>query len=225
MHLHTGITVLICSSLSGEAEHFAYNTGTVPESTVFVHPEENNSTWPRLWSGLEMIMPKHHAFPSIPTKILLPIDFSPSSQAALEMAADLAGHFEAELYLVNVIPMFPTTTFADFVPETDFVEKAGSFAEGHLAKCHAALASRGVKSTSHVEVGNDIVGKIMEVVEREHIDMVVISTHGISGWHPLVFGSIAEKVVKLVQCPLLLLHSAKTESEVETSSDRVTEWW
>ena len=43
--------------------------------------------------------------------------------------------------------------------------------------------------------------------------MVVISTHGISGWHPFVFGSIAEKVVKLVQCPLLLLRSAKPESE------------
>jgi hypothetical protein len=40
-------------------------------------------------------MSELHAFPSIPTKILLPIDFSPSSQAALEIAADLAGHFRA----------------------------------------------------------------------------------------------------------------------------------
>ena len=45
----------------------------------------------------------------------------------------------------------------------------------------------------------------MLVIEREHIDMIVISTHGISGWRPLVFGSIAEKIVKQVQCPLLLL--------------------
>ncbi len=49
-------------------------------------------------------MSKVHAYPSIPTRILLPIDFSPSSQAALEMAADLAKHFHAELHLVNVIP-------------------------------------------------------------------------------------------------------------------------
>jgi nucleotide-binding universal stress UspA family protein len=65
----------------------------------------------------------------------------------------------------------------------------------------------------------------MEVVEREHIDMVVISTHGISGWHPLVFGSIAEKVVKLVQCPLLLLHSAKSAGSVKAQSVRAMEWW
>jgi hypothetical protein len=53
----------------------------------------------------------------------------------------------------------------------------------------------------------------------------VISTHGISGWHPLIFGSIAEKVVKLVQCPLLLLRSAKPDSSVKSSSNRPMEWW
>ncbi len=45
-------------------------------------------------------------------------------------------------------------------------------------------------------------------------------THGIPGWHPLVFGSIAEKVVKLVQCPLLLLCSTKPEKSVNSPSDR-----
>ena len=165
-------------------------------------------------------MAESRAFPSIPTKILLPIDFSPSSQAALEMAADLARHFHAELYLVNVIPIFPTSTFPDFIPEATFLQDARSLAERHLAECHVALASRGVKSTSSVEVGNDIAGNIMEVVEREHIDMVVISTHGITGWHPLVFGSIAEKVVKLVRCPLLLLRSAMPESGAKTASAR-----
>jgi nucleotide-binding universal stress UspA family protein len=170
-------------------------------------------------------MSEVRVFPSIPTKILLPIDFSPSSQAALEMASDLAEHFHAELCLLNVIPMFPTTTLPDMVPEGKFIEEAQAFAQRHLAKCLTVLADRGVKSTSIVEVGNDIAGNIMEVVEREHIDLVVISTHGISGWHPLVFGSIAEKVVKLVECPLLLLRSAKPASDVKTGSGRSMEWW
>ena len=170
-------------------------------------------------------MSEARAFPAIPTKILLPIDFSPSSQAALEMAADLAQHFHAELHLVNVIPFFPTTTLPDLIPETEFIQAARTFAEQHLAKCHAALAARKVKACSSVEVGNDVAGSIMEVVVREHIDMVVISTHGISGWHPLVFGSIAEKVVKLVQCPLLLLLSARPESGAKNPSRRSVEWW
>jgi nucleotide-binding universal stress UspA family protein len=151
------------------------------------------------------------------------------------MAADLALHFHAELCLVHVIPFFPTTTYPDMVPGTafppdivsegKFVQEARTFAARRLAKCQAALLTRGVKSSSSVEVGNDVVGNIMEVVEREHIDMVVISTHGISGWHPLVFGSIAEKFVKLVQCPLLLLRSAKPETGAKIPSGRVSEWW
>jgi len=171
------------------------------------------------------IMPEFQSFPSIPTKILLPIDFSPSSQSALEMAADLAQHFHAELYLVNVIPFFPVTTLPDFVPEEEFLRGARTRAEEHLSRCLAVLTSRGIKTMSSVEVGNDIAGSIMEVVDHEHIDMVVISTHGISGWHPLIFGSIAEKIVKLVQCPLLLLRTAKPESGVKSPSGSSTEWW
>ena len=170
-------------------------------------------------------MSEVHAFPSIPTRILLPIDFSSSSQAALEMAGGLAKHFHAELHLVHVIPKFPTSTLADFVSETKVLEGARSVAERHLVKCQAALAARGVKSTFNVAVGNDIAGEIMEEAERESIDMVVISTHGISGWHPLVFGSIAEKVVKIVQCPLLLLRSAKPDASGKSPAGRSTEWW
>jgi len=170
-------------------------------------------------------MPEIQSLASIPNKILLPIDFSPSSQAALEMAANLAKHFHAELFLVNVIPMFSTTTLPDLIPETEFIQEERTFAELHLARCHAALAARGIRARTCIEIGNDVVGNIMQVIDREHIDMVVISTHGISGWRPLVFGSIAEKVVKLVQCPLLLLRSTKPETSDNTASDRASQWW
>jgi nucleotide-binding universal stress UspA family protein len=170
-------------------------------------------------------MSEVRVFPSIPTKILLPIDFSPSSKAALEMASDLALHFHAELFLVNIIPFFPTTTLPDFVPEVSILEEARTHAERPLAKCHAVLSGKGIKAKTIVEIGNDVAGNIMEVVDREHIDMVVISPPGISGWHPLIFGSIAEKVVKLVQCPLLLLRSAKPDPDLKTPSTRSMEWW
>jgi len=170
-------------------------------------------------------MSQTHAFASIPSRILLPIDFSPSSQAALEMAADLARHFRAELYLVNVIAIFPTTTFADYVPEAQIVQETRVRAECHLEKCKEILTGRDIRTSFSVELGNDIPGNIMEVVDRERIDMIVISTHGISGWHPLVFGSIAEKVVKLAQCPLLLLRSAKPVEGLATASGRPMDWW
>jgi nucleotide-binding universal stress UspA family protein len=145
----------------------------------------------------------------IPTKILVPIDFSSSSDAAVETASDLAQHFHAELYLLNVIPMFPMGTKTVSFPEAEYLHKVEGNAERQLATCDAALVSKGIKTSSSIEIGNDVVGNIMLVIEREHIDMIVISTHGISGWRPLVFGSTAEKVVKQVQCPLLLLRSVE----------------
>jgi nucleotide-binding universal stress UspA family protein len=165
-------------------------------------------------------MPEVPAFPLMPTKVLVPMDFSPSSQSALETAADLARHFHAELYLLHVIPIFPTTSLPDYIPEVEFTREARTFAEGQLAKYHTTLTARGLKTTSNVEPGNDVARSIIDAVNREHIDLVVISTHGISGWHPLVFGSIAEKVVKLVECPLLLLRSAKPETNAGSLSDR-----
>ena len=149
---------------------------------------------------------------SVPTKILVPIDFSDSSHAALEMAANLAQHLQAKLFLVHVILSFPRSSFADFVPEALFLENLREGADKQLASLHESLCARGIKVGFYVEEGNDIAGKIVEAIHREKADLVVVSTHGITGWHPIAFGSIAEKLVKLVQCPLLLLRSPRPES-------------
>ena len=158
-------------------------------------------------------MSETYAFSTIPAKILLPIDFSPSSHTALEKATELALHFHAELYLVHV------------VPEGSNIEEAKTEAAGLLAKSITGLAAKGVRATSSVEVDADIAGAILDVVEREKIDLVVVSTHGTTGWHPLVFGSIAEKLVKLVHIPLLLVRTEKPESSVKVKSGRLMEWW
>jgi hypothetical protein len=53
----------------------------------------------------------------------------------------------------------------------------------------------------------------------------VITTHGHSGWYPQVFGSVTEKVVRLVQCPVLLLRTAKPESSAKVAYSGMMEWW
>jgi nucleotide-binding universal stress UspA family protein len=164
------------------------------------------------------------AFHSIPRKILLAMDFSPSSDAALTMATDLAQHFRAELYLVHVVPMLPMASGIDAFPESPLpfemtlLQESKDRAERKLAVYIGALASKEVKASCIVEIGNDVADSIMMLIERENIDMLVLSTHGISGWRPLVFGSTAEKVVRVVQCPLLLLRSLEPVASVSVSS-------
>jgi nucleotide-binding universal stress UspA family protein len=174
---------------------------------------EKSKPGPHVWYGKEPLMSEANSFSTIPAKILLPIDFSTSSHAAIEQATVLAQHFHAELLLVHV------------VDEASDVEATKKVAEANFSTSVAALASKGIKATSFVESDIDIAGAILDVVEREHADMVVLSTHGTTGWHPLVFGSIAEKLVKLVQVPLLLLRTEKPESSAKVSSGRLMEWW
>jgi len=170
-------------------------------------------------------MPDVHAFSTIPHKILVPVDFSPSAHSALESAAELAQNFHADIHLVHVIPMFPTTTIPDYFPEEKYTEALRANAAKQFAACAADLAAKEIKVTSSIEVGDDVAGGILEAAEREKVDMVVISTHGLTGWYPLVFGSIAEKVVKLAQCPVLLLRTAKPVSSATVKSGRMMEWW
>jgi nucleotide-binding universal stress UspA family protein len=130
-------------------------------------------------------MPDVHPFPSIPTSILVPIDFSPSSQAALDAASDLAEHFKASLVLVNVVSCLSFFALTYAIPDDALRRKMGAHAERLLAKCQLALTARGDNSSFSVEYGNDVAAAIVDVAEREHVDMVVISTHGISVGIPL----------------------------------------
>jgi nucleotide-binding universal stress UspA family protein len=161
----------------------------------------------------------------IPTKILVPIDFSASSHAALDAATELAEKFRAELLLLHVIPEFPVVALPETVSEHLIVEAAQKAAEEHFEVSLAGLKSKGVKATSSVEVGQDVAGSILEAVEREKADLLVFTTHGLSGWYPQVFGSIAEKLVKLAHCPVLLIRTEKPESSAKVPFGRSMEWW
>ena len=141
------------------------------------------------------------------TKILLPIDFSPSSEAAIEAATGFAQRFHASIHLVHIIPEIPDFNGSDFFPETAVLQERKETIEQKLDACRERLVQKGVPASFNIELGNDIVGSLMRVIKREHSDMVVISTHGMSGWHPLIFGSIAEHMIKQVNCTLLLLQS------------------
>lgn len=170
-------------------------------------------------------MPEPKPVSTIPTKILVPIDFSPSSHASLDAATELAEKFDAEIFLLNVIPAFPNVSLPDSITEAAIVEKGKKEAEGRFAVSQAALGAKGIKVTSSVEVGDDVAGAIIDAIERENADLVVITTHGLSGWYPHVFGSIAEKIIRLAQCPLLLLRTPKPESSAKVPFGRSMEWW
>jgi nucleotide-binding universal stress UspA family protein len=147
-----------------------------------------------------------------PKLILSPIDFGDSSQAALDVAADFATRFGAELLLVHVMPAI------EDLPKSVSVFKEGEYdqslddaAAKRLADLAATLAPKNVKARTEMGTANDVGMELVRIAEHEHADMIIIATHGTTGWHKIAFGSVAEKVVKLASCPVLVLRANALE--------------
>jgi nucleotide-binding universal stress UspA family protein len=146
---------------------------------------------------------------SPPTKILVPLDFSDSSHAALAAASEYGEKFHAEIEVLHVIAITPDFNGSDFFPNTSRLEEVRSEVETKLESYTNDMRSKGIRTSWTIEAGNDVAESIVMVWKRDSADMVIISTHGMSGWRPLLFGSITEKVLKHAQCPLLLLPTGK----------------
>jgi nucleotide-binding universal stress UspA family protein len=141
-----------------------------------------------------------------PKRILVPVDYSPISDDALSEATDLAKLFGSEIVLVNVVEVI-----AD-LPNDVSLLKEGAYEDERdrsaLAKVQAAAAkvsASGVKAKGVIGRSNVPAKEILLTAERENADLIVIATHGMSGWREIAFGSVAEKVVKDATIPVLVL--------------------
>lgn len=152
-------------------------------------------------------------------RILWPTDFSEASYEALSRAVELCVHFSAELVAVHVVPEIPRiepisepgTEKPGYAPDLKKYER-----ELHNAarlKLHEVIRERvpkDVKSAVVVTRGEPA-SEILRAAEDERISLIVTATHGLSGWRQLVFGSVAERVVRLATCPVLTIRSPRVK--------------
>ena len=143
-----------------------------------------------------------------PKLILSPIDFSDPSHEALDTAADLAAGVGAELLLVHVVAMLPRLPSpATIFNEAEFEQELHKDAEKRLALLADKLRARGLKVRTEVGTANDVGMELIRIGDHNKADLIVIATHGMTGWHRLAFGSVTEKVVRLSHLPVLVLRT------------------
>lgn len=137
-------------------------------------------------------------------KILAPTDFSQASLNAIARAVEVTEFFNAELCILHVVEPMPATS-----PEFDYgFDVSGyepglySSAEERLQEVSGRFSSVGPRRRTLLRYG-DAAREIVSLAEEEPFDLIVIATHGLTGWRHLVFGSVAEKVVRLACCPVL----------------------
>src|ERR1700733_1085945 len=154
-----------------------------------------------------------------PKLILVPTDFSGPAQEALDAAAELALEFGAELSLLHIVPMIPDLPNAEaLVHEGKYEDKLHSDAEERLQKMAEDLAKKEIHATAEVGTANDVPMEIVRFAESENADLIVIASHGLSGWKKFVLGSVAEKVVQQAPCAVLMLRPKHAEGEQEKAA-------
>ena len=141
----------------------------------------------------------------IPTNILVPIDFSPCAEHALDYACALAARLDARLHVVNAI--------GGLLPEVPVAltgQMPGSIRDGSIAALASLVDSRRDRARfGEVRVvEGDPRDVILQAVTDVHADLLVIGTHGRRGLSRLLLGSVAEDVLRRAPCPVLTVRLA-----------------
>jgi nucleotide-binding universal stress UspA family protein len=135
--------------------------------------------------------------------ILVPIDFSDSARVVIEWAAHLAGRQQSKLVLFHAyhLPVEFQQLEGAYLPP-DFWANVKAEASESLARYEGELRESGCAVESVVREGYAATAIVDEATECG-ADLIVIGTHGLSGFKHLLLGSIAERVVQKALCPVL----------------------
>jgi universal stress protein A len=136
--------------------------------------------------------------------ILVPLDFSPASTGALECAQQLAQEPDASVTLLHVMETAIPPALAE-------VPAAASFSRGDFAKAEKALRALAASADLRpprikwIIRNGAAVEEIVDAAKELDVDLIVIATHGYTGWKHFCIGSTAERVVRVAPCPVLVV--------------------
>lgn len=138
-------------------------------------------------------------------KILVPLDGSSIAERALAMARELAVQFNSEITLCRVASM---SGYADVALTPTFIElhnAAVKEAHTYLSKLKQLLRSEGVITHIRLFEQGAPADTIIDIAEEGDFDLIVMTTHGRSGIERWLMGSVAERVVRHTDIPVLLV--------------------
>jgi nucleotide-binding universal stress UspA family protein len=137
----------------------------------------------------------------IVSHVLLPTDFSPSSAPAFRYAVEWAKVFEAELTLLHVHSLQPGLDIDAGIAQK-FLDEQRKVAREELEKL-LVEAQREVPKTSMELVAGLPSEFICQVAREKQCDLIIMGTHGWTGFNRALFGSVAERVIQRAPCPVL----------------------
>jgi len=147
-------------------------------------------------------------------RILCPTDFSEPSSKAIKAAAEIAAAAKAELLLMHVVAPVPALDGPSGAPAFDlagYQDELVRSAQRALEERRRHRVPESVRSRAIVAIG-DAAHEVTRLAAEEDVDLIVIATHGRTGWRERLFGSVAAKVVRLAACPVLTIPCSPANS-------------
>ncbi|PID72623.1 MAG: universal stress protein [Desulfobulbus propionicus] len=152
-------------------------------------------------------------------RVLTPIDFSDNAGKIASSAAYVAGTFGAELNLVFVAQNFEDYS-GFFVPpvnlpnlEDELYESAQQRMTSFIEEQQAGFETFGVKNVTGKVLSGDVAEEIIAYAAQTQTTLIVMGTHGYKGLERIMFGSVADKVVKSACCPVMTINPYREECE------------
>ena len=138
-------------------------------------------------------------------RFLVPVDFSEYANQALEYAISLARKLHAHLTLLHVIQSLPLggVDMGVTLPYTymhDLEAEIASAMQAYLEQVTAAGLGGEIAVVHGVPFQ-----EIVETAKGQQINLIIMGTHGRTGLQHVLLGSVAEKVVRLAPCPVLVV--------------------
>jgi nucleotide-binding universal stress UspA family protein len=144
-----------------------------------------------------------------PRRVLVPTDFSKASDMALGKAVDLARTYGSKIYLLHVIDDEVQQCSIDYCLDLETVSEVfkGSIKQSkkRLSQIiETSAGSKEIEMTPEVKTGNPV-EEIVKFQKKNGIDLIVMSPHGRRSVMKTLLGGVAEKVVSMAGCPVLLM--------------------
>ena len=153
-------------------------------------------------------------------KILVPIDFSSSSDKTVDFASTLAKQFNAFLILMHVIDSAPYSV-TDTLNVVKHRRSLEMIARSLLKNLMEPLLKRHLVVRPYL-VSGTASEEILKKARQDRVDLIVMGTHGRTGLKHALLGSVAERVVRLSSCPVLTVRLAPSGRK-RTTAQRTRE--
>jgi nucleotide-binding universal stress UspA family protein len=146
--------------------------------------------------------------------ILVPTDFSEYADYALDYAIELAQKLQARLTLLHIIQLTPMTIGDMYGYSLEaYLEAMESEAQTHMEALLHRVHQEGLEGETAIVQGVPF-QIIVDMAESQNVDLIVMGTHGRTGLTHALMGSVAEKVVRLAPCPVLVTRDTKNAAGV-----------